>query len=103
MSSGQSDQATVTGMSGGGETPNLLHQVRSALREALAEFNLTRVRQPRAAAASSMLGAGDNGFRSAAIGVDADGQELPMHEPTGHKTRKTYDFTSKLHVNTNAK
>ncbi len=22
--------------------------------------------------------------------------ELPLHEPTGEKTRKTYDFTSKL-------
>ena len=25
-----------------------------------------------------------------------DATELPLHEPTGEKTRKTYDFTSKL-------
>ena len=24
----------------------------------------------------------------------ADATELPLHEPTGEKTRKTYDFTS---------
>ena len=24
----------------------------------------------------------------------ADASELPLHEPTGEKTRKTYDFTS---------
>ncbi len=24
-----------------------------------------------------------------------DASELPLHEPTGEKTRKTYDFTSK--------
>ena len=25
-----------------------------------------------------------------------DATELPLHEPTGEKTRKTYDFTSKF-------
>ena len=28
----------------------------------------------------------------------ADTTELPLHEPTGEKTRKTYDFTSKLPI-----
>ena len=28
----------------------------------------------------------------------ADATELPLHEPTGEKTRKTYDFTSKCGV-----
>ena len=30
----------------------------------------------------------------------ADATELPLHEPTGEKTRKTYDFTSMQHVQT---
>lgn len=28
----------------------------------------------------------------------ADTSELPLHEPTGEKTRKTYDFTSKYDI-----
>jgi hypothetical protein len=28
----------------------------------------------------------------------ADATELPLHEPTGEKTRKTYDFTSMYYV-----
>ena len=31
----------------------------------------------------------------------ADTTELPLHEPTGEKTRKTYDFTSKLYIKYN--
>ena len=62
-------------------------QIKSALRDVLSDdFNLT-LRAPRQIDRSDAI-LGNFNLR------DEDGSEYPLHEPTGDKTRKTYDFTS---------
>ena len=62
-------------------------QIKSALRDVLSDdFNLTRTTR-QIDRTDAILG--NFNLR------DEDGSEYPLHEPTGEKTRKTYDFTSK--------
>ena len=67
-------------------------QIKSALRDVLSDdFNLTRTSR-QIDRTDSILG--NFNLR------DEDGSEYPLHEPTGEKTRKTYDFTSKQRLHT---
>ena len=85
----QSDQGTVKArpVSDYGEPPNLQEQIRSAVRDVLAgDFGIPRT--PRGMDMPSP-GRGRSGK-----GAD-DGADFPLHEPTGQRTRKTFDFTRK--------
>ena len=82
---------TVESVGGGGAgAPSVVYQlkntVRTLVRSELAELNLTE-RTPRQLDRTDALLGGFN--------VN-DEKEFPLHEPTGEKTRKTYDFTSSL-------
>ena len=80
----QAEQGTVKTHSEYGEAPNLDFHVKTAVRNVLSsDFNLTR-KARQISHGDSLLG----GYHS------SDKQEHPLHEPTGEKTRKTFDFTS---------
>ena len=87
----QSDQASVKAQSEYGEPPNLQDQVKAAVRDVLSkDFNLTRVPKSMGSGADGMLGAAGGGFTAGG----GDSAEYPLHEPTGDRTRETFDFTS---------
>jgi len=85
----QTDQASVMANEHG-DPPNFRFQIKSALRDVLSDdFNLTRTTR-QIDRTDAILG--NFNLR------DEDGSEYPLHEPTGEKTRKTYDFTRSYHV-----
>ena len=74
------------------ESPNLRNRIKSAVRDVLSkDFNISRTPKQFDLDSEPLLGA-------YSLNDDSD---FPVHEPTGEKTRKTYDFTRKLKLPTN--
>lgn len=96
------DQATVKAVFNTfGEAPNLKSQIRDAVREVLVrDFNLTSGHEghhghgdPYGHEGHFRHGKQYDHFHKGGFGPPLPEEEIPLHEPTGEKTRKTYDFT----------
>lgn len=107
--SAQAEQGTVEGLGTLGsasgfaaDSPNLAQHIKSAVRDVLRhDFNLSS-RTPKhiISSGSSSSSSGSSGASDALFHHlnhhsphDGDVADYPLHEPTGEKTRKTYDFT----------
>ncbi len=77
----QSDQAGVKSAPEWGDQPNLQEHLRAAIRDVLGDRDRDRDSDRR---------------RSRGVDRELNGKgrdDLPLHEPSGERTRKTYDFT----------
>jgi len=80
-----------------GEQPVNKYHLQNAIRSVLrSDFNMT-VRTPRRIARPAAL-LSSTASDGASVEADIVGHGLPIHQPTGEKTRKTYDFTKEFNV-----